>query len=239
MSPSAVTSKAGPTSRRRRPMRVSRSWSLAVATVAALLLLGVASTASAAPAPTGAGDTVNPVDAARAVATYQAMQENLYLPQYQLYEKSDPNQNFGYLWDFVNPFAATDYMAAIPRIGSRYDNDMEARDRGILDYYDIQETSSDRATPAAGLCVRCAATARLRPAHLLRRQRLGWTRLSTGVRPHPPAFRFGACGEHLPFRRKRMGLQDQCRLPRRRVLGGRRQLSSQHHLQCSERRSRA
>jgi Glycosyl hydrolase family 76 len=130
-----------PTSRRRSLRPVTRSWSLAVAAVAAglLLSLGAASRASAAPA--GAGNTVNPVDAQRAVATYRAMQENLYLPQDLLYQKSDPTQNFGYLWDFVNPFAATDFMSAIPGIGARYRGAMEARDRGLTKYYDTQETS--------------------------------------------------------------------------------------------------
>jgi hypothetical protein len=81
------------------------------------------------------------VDAQRAAATYQALQDNLYLPKYRLYQKSDPLQKFGYLWDFVNAWAATDYMAAIPGIGDRYQSDMQARDQGALDYYDTQETS--------------------------------------------------------------------------------------------------
>ena len=135
---------------------LTRSWSLAAAAVAVALLLplGAASAATAASArrqrSAGARDTVNPVDAQRAVATYQALQDNLYLPQYGLYQKSDPTQNFGYLWDFVNPFAATDYMAAIPGLGARYHRDMEARDQGILNYYDTQETSpTGQAQPPA------------------------------------------------------------------------------------------
>ncbi|MGH9094394.1 MAG: glycoside hydrolase family 76 protein, partial [Acidimicrobiales bacterium] len=101
-------------------------------------------------AATGAGDTVNPVDAQRAAATYQALQRNLYLPQDLLYKKSDPTQNFGYLWDFVNPFAATDDMAAIPGIGAGYRSDMQARDRGIMKYYDTQETGpAGQAQPPA------------------------------------------------------------------------------------------
>jgi Glycosyl hydrolase family 76 len=84
---------------------------------------------------------VNPVDAQRAVATYQALQDNLYLPKYRLYRPSDSTQEFGYLWDFVNPWAATNDMAAIPGIGGRYRSDMQARDQGVMDYYDTQETS--------------------------------------------------------------------------------------------------
>ncbi|HLI60693.1 MAG TPA: glycoside hydrolase family 76 protein [Solirubrobacteraceae bacterium] len=133
MSPSTVVSDAAS----RRP---SRSWAaLAAFLVALLVSLGGSSAASAASA--ASGDTVNPVDAERAVATYRAMQANLYVPRYELYVKSDPTQNFGYLWDFVNPFAATDEMAAIPGIGAGYHAAMQARDRGVMRYYDTQEVS--------------------------------------------------------------------------------------------------
>jgi hypothetical protein len=146
MSPVAIE-PAPPRRRSLRPLTRSWRWAAAVL-VATLLLLGAATRASAAPG--AAGDTVNPVDAQRAAATYQAMQDNLYLPQYQLYRKSDPTQNFGYLWDFVNPFAATDYMAAIPGIGARYRSDMQARDRGVMRYYDTQEVSpTGQAQPPA------------------------------------------------------------------------------------------
>jgi hypothetical protein len=105
----------------------------------------LASTASAAvspgQSPAGPVDGQNPVDAQRAVATYQALQDQLYLPRYRLYKKSDPLQKFGYLWDFVNAWAATNYVAAIPGIGDRYHSDMQARNQGVLDYYDTQETS--------------------------------------------------------------------------------------------------
>jgi hypothetical protein len=144
LSLSAATSKtASPPCRRLRP--ITRSLVTAAVAAALFLPLGVASAASAAPAPAqspaGPVDALNPVDAQRAVATYQAMQDNLYLPEYRLYQKSDPSQQFGYLWDFVNPWAATNYMAAIPGIGDRYHSDMQARDQGVMDYYDTQETS--------------------------------------------------------------------------------------------------
>jgi Glycosyl hydrolase family 76 len=146
VSRSAATPDTAPPPRRRlRP--VTRSWSLAAAAAAAALLLpvGVAQAVSAAPAraqsPAGPVDARNPVDAQRAAATYQALQDNLYLPNYRLYKKSDPTQNFGYLWDFVNPWAATGYMAAIPGIGGRYHSDMQARDQGVQYYYDTQETN--------------------------------------------------------------------------------------------------
>ena len=131
-----------PPSHRLRP--VTRAWSLLAAAVAAglVLLVGVVPAASAAPARGKSPvDARNPVDAQRAAATYQALQDNLYLPSYRLYQASDPTQKFGYLWDFLNPWAATNYLAAIPGIGDRYYGDMQARDQGALDYYDTQETS--------------------------------------------------------------------------------------------------
>jgi len=146
LSLSAATPKTAPPPRRwLRPVTRTRSLVTAAVAAALFLPLGVASAASAAPAPAqspaGPVDALNPVDAQRAVATYQAMQDNLYLPEYRLYQKSDPSQQFGYLWDFVNPWAATNYMAAIPGIGDRYHSDMQARDQGVMDYYDTQETS--------------------------------------------------------------------------------------------------
>jgi hypothetical protein len=114
---------------------------------AILLPLGLASTEAAASAAAGPGqssagpvDRQNPVDAQRAAATYQAMQDNLYLPKYRLYKPSDSTQQFGYLWDFVNPWAATNYLAAIPGAGDRYRGDLRARNQGAQDYYDTQET---------------------------------------------------------------------------------------------------
>ncbi len=122
---------------------------VAALAAAAFVQLGAAAAASAS-TPSGSGDRVNPVDAQRAAATYQAMQDNLYVPRYDLYKKSDPTQNFGYLWDFVNPFAATDYMAAIPGIGGRYRSALQARDRGVMYYYNTQETSpTGQAQPSA------------------------------------------------------------------------------------------
>ena len=146
MSLSAGVSRTPPSPHRWR-RSVTRTWSLLAAAVAAglILALGVVPAASAAPvpgkSPAGPADARNPVDAQRAVATYQALQDHLYLPEYRLYQASDPTQKFGYLWDFLNPWAATNYLAAIPGIGHRYYGDMRARDQGALDYYDTQETS--------------------------------------------------------------------------------------------------
>src|ERR1700761_1760005 len=140
---SAATLHTSPPRHRLRPP--ARTRSLAAAAAAAILLaLGLGSTASPAGpdrAQAAPVDSRNPVDAQRAVATYQALQKNLYLPRYKLYKPSDSTQQFGYLWDFVNPWAATNYLAAIPGIGARYRSDMQARNQGALDYYDTQETN--------------------------------------------------------------------------------------------------
>jgi hypothetical protein len=144
VSPSAGVSRTPPRARRwLQPGTRTRPLIAAAVAAGLILQLGVASAASAAPgqSPAGPADAQNPVDTGRAVATYQALQDNLYLPKYRLYQASDPTQKFGYLWDFVNAWAATNYMAAIPGIGHRYHSDMLARDQGVLDYYDTQETS--------------------------------------------------------------------------------------------------
>ncbi len=141
---SATAPQTAPPRRRERPAARTRTQirALAATAVAAILLpLALASTASAASAAASPSDSQNPVDAQRAAATYQALQDQLYLPRYRLYKPSDSTQQFGYLWDFVNPWAATNYLAAIPGIGNRYRSDMQARDQGVLDYYDTQETN--------------------------------------------------------------------------------------------------
>jgi hypothetical protein len=178
------------------------------------------------------------VDAQRAVATYQALQDNLYLPKYRLYEKSDPSQMFGYLWDFVNPWAATNYMAAIPGIGDRYQTDMQARDQGVLDYYDTQETSpTGQPQPPAFASGVLRPVNSDQPTYYDDNAWVGLNFLQEYDLTHrqPDLTRAG----HLSLRRERVGYQDHRCLPRRRVLGGRRQLPSQHHLQRSQRGSRA
>ena len=180
---------------------------------------------------------MNPVDAARAVATYRALQDNLYLPQDLLYQKSDPTQNFGYLWDFLNPFAATNFMAAIPGIGDRYHSDMEARDRGIMKYYDTEETSptGQSQPPAFASGVRPPLDSD-QPTYYDDNAWVGLDFLQEYHLIHQH-HRLGARRERLSLRRKRLGHQDECRVPGRRVLGGRGQLSSQHGLQRPQRGS--
>lgn len=134
-----------PFRRRLRPVTTRVRFLVAAAVATALLLpVGLAPAASAATHshPDRSAATVgpqNPVDAQRAIATYRALQRNLYVPQHQLYRSSDPSEPFGYLWDFVNAFAATDYVAAIPGARGRYHRDLQARNRGIMAYYDAHE----------------------------------------------------------------------------------------------------
>ncbi|MBT2502395.1 glycoside hydrolase family 76 protein [Curtobacterium sp. ISL-83] len=116
------------------------------ATVAVLALLGGAPAASAAAAadhrqPPVAANRQNPVDTQRALDTYRALQDNLYDPAHELYKSSDAREPYGYLWDFVNGFAATNAVASLPGVGHHFDRDLQARDRGIQDYYNTHETS--------------------------------------------------------------------------------------------------
>ncbi|PZF60698.1 hypothetical protein DEI81_11880 [Curtobacterium sp. MCBD17_013] len=115
------------------------------ATAAVLAVLGGAPAALAAPAPDhfppGVASKQNPVDTQRAVETYQALQANLYDPAHKLYVSSDAREPYGYLWDYVNGFAATDAVASLPGVGARYARDLQARDQGIQAYHDTHETS--------------------------------------------------------------------------------------------------
>jgi hypothetical protein len=89
------------------------------------------------------------VDAQRAELTYQALQQNLYLPQYHLYQcDSCSSTNFyGTLWPFSQAFAATDYVGALDHGVSA---DISARQQGLTDFYDSAETGPDgQAQPPA------------------------------------------------------------------------------------------
>jgi len=124
---------------------------VAALAVSAALQLSAVSAASAAPSQPGAAHGINPVDTYRAVSSYEAMQDNLYIPQYGLYVKSLSSQNFGFLWDFLNPWAATNYVAAIPGIGHRYRGDMLAREHSLIAYYyDAHETDPTGAAQPPG-----------------------------------------------------------------------------------------
>jgi Glycosyl hydrolase family 76 len=127
---------------------------VAGATALGMLTIGVPTgLAGASPSPAKTAQpaqTAQSTNAARAVATYDALQKYLYIPNYKLYQSADTASLFSYLWDFTNAFAATDYVAGLPKVGSLYDNGLTARDKGIQAYYDADETNpSGTAQPPA------------------------------------------------------------------------------------------
>jgi uncharacterized repeat protein (TIGR02543 family) len=86
-----------------------------------------------------------------AVASYEALQENLYEPSVQLYQAvpSSGCDPYSCLWPFTNATAATEYLYGSPG-GSSYAPDVAARLDGLLAYLDPHEVSpSGAAQPQA------------------------------------------------------------------------------------------
>jgi hypothetical protein len=86
-------------------------------------------------------------DEQEAVASYQALQENLYEPSVRLY-LGLPSYTCGpysCLWPFTNAMAATEYLYASPG-GSSFAPDVEARLNGLLAYVDLRETNPNGAS---------------------------------------------------------------------------------------------
>ena len=134
---------------RRRPGRLA---GVAGAAALSLALTGaVAGTANASTA-RSAAQAERQVDAQRALLTYQALQQNLYLPQYYLYQVDSPSSTnfYGTLWPFSNAFAATNYVAALNGAAREVAADIPAREQGLTDYYDADETGPEgQAQPPA------------------------------------------------------------------------------------------
>lgn len=136
--------------RRRRPGRLA---AVAGAAALGLALTGtVAGTVNASPAqPSAAAASV--VDAQRALLTYQALQQNLYQPQYDLYDCDSTCTStdlVGSTWPFANAFSATDYVAALGGADRAVAADIPARQRGLAAYYNDDETGPEgQAQPPA------------------------------------------------------------------------------------------
>ncbi|HVC69613.1 MAG TPA: glycoside hydrolase family 76 protein [Acidimicrobiales bacterium] len=91
------------------------------------------------------------VDQQRAIASYEALQQYLYVPASQLYVAPAPTTSnpFAFLWPFTNAMAATDYLAGTPG-GKPYSSDLDARLGGLLQYQDASEhTPSGTVQPPA------------------------------------------------------------------------------------------
>jgi hypothetical protein len=94
------------------------------------------STQARATALTSASST----DEQEAVASYQALQSNLYESSAQLYQGLPSNSCDPYscLWPFTNAMVGTEFLDAIPG-GSSYTSDVKARVSGLQAYADLHE----------------------------------------------------------------------------------------------------
>ena len=101
---------------------------------------------AAAAAPTQAHATAlssaSSTDEQDAVASYQALQSNLYQTSAQLYEGLPSNSCDPYscLWPFTNAMVGTEFLDGIPG-GSSYASDVKARVGGLQAYADLHEVS--------------------------------------------------------------------------------------------------
>lgn len=74
----------------------------------------------------------------RAVAAYDAMQKNYYVPDVSLYREEYPHNGgnpYSYVWPFSQAFAGTNDMAGLPKVGSQYQADVQDRLQGLIKYY--------------------------------------------------------------------------------------------------------
>ncbi|HLH57571.1 MAG TPA: glycoside hydrolase family 76 protein [Streptosporangiaceae bacterium] len=109
------------------------------------------------PAGTGPASTArragDHVDAQRGLAAYEALQRNLYYPQYGLYHCDNTctsDNHLGTLWPFTSAFAATGYLAAMPGAGHGLAAALSDRQRGLTAYYDPHEVDpAGQAQPPA------------------------------------------------------------------------------------------
>ena len=123
---------------------------------AVVLLCAIAATGSLALSTTTAaaassGQLVAQSDAytyeLAAVASYQALQQNLYEGTSLLYQGLPSNSCDPYscLWPFTNALAGTEYLNASPA-GSGYSPDVSTRLYGLLSYADLHESSPSGAS---------------------------------------------------------------------------------------------
>ena len=122
----------------------------AVVSLGSVLLVGAPSAHALRPG--NAASTQAQVDQQRAIASYQALQQYLYVPTYELYKApnyTDTNPVYSYLWPFTNAMAGTDYLAGSPG-GTGYGADLQARLDGLLKYRNYAEhTPSGTPQPPA------------------------------------------------------------------------------------------
>jgi hypothetical protein len=91
--------------------------------------------------------TAGVTDQQEAIASYQALQNNLYNRSSQLYRGLPSNSCDPYscLWPFTNAMAGTEFLYGSPG-GSSYASDVTARLNGLLAYVDLHEISPSGAS---------------------------------------------------------------------------------------------
>ncbi len=108
------------------------------------LVLGAMSAAASEPtqAHATALTSASSTDEQDAVASYQALQSNLYQTSAQLYQGLPSNSCDPYscLWPFTNAMVGTEFVDALPG-GSSYASDVKARVSGLQAYADLHEIS--------------------------------------------------------------------------------------------------
>ena len=80
----------------------------------------------------------------RAVMTYQAIQQNYYVPSVSLYRAYYPftgGNPYSYVWPLSQAFAMTNDMAGLPHVGAQYSSDVLARVTGLGHYYSSRGTA--------------------------------------------------------------------------------------------------
>jgi len=116
---------------------------LVCAATACLALAATATaTAAAPPGERTQASTATSTNQQEAVATYNALQQNLYASRQSLYRGSPSNScgTYSCLWPFTNAFAGTVYLYGAPN-GARYSSDIAARQTGLGHYADPAEVS--------------------------------------------------------------------------------------------------
>ncbi len=117
---------------------------IGAAVVMGCLACGAVGAAAAEPtqAHATALSSASSTDDADAVASYQALQSNLYQSSAQLYQGLPSNSCDPYscLWPFTNAMVGTEFLDGIPG-GSSYASDVKARVSGLQAYADLHEVS--------------------------------------------------------------------------------------------------
>jgi hypothetical protein len=92
----------------------------------------------------------------RAVASYEAMQEYLYIADRSLYTEEYPNGDnnpYSYVWPFSQAMAATIDLAGIRSTGAAYGDDVADRFEGVELYW-----NSETARPSASAATSSTTT---------------------------------------------------------------------------------